>query len=62
MERKSQLTPEEKLSAAYHVIIMGLQVQQVASILCVNTGRVSEACTLIKDVIGMSPSSKVIEQ
>jgi hypothetical protein len=49
---KTQLSPEEKIIAAYHVLVVGIETQHVASMMGVNLGRVSEACTAVKKAVG----------
>lgn len=56
--KNTSLTPEQALIAAYSVLILGVPVQDVAVILNVNMGRVSEACSLVKTLFGF-PEKKI---
>lgn len=47
MAQKSELTPEERIKAAYMHYVLGVEQQAIAVAFEVNSGRVSEACTAI---------------
>ena len=42
---KSQMSPEDKLTAAYLVLVVGLSTRSVANKYKVNSGRISEITT-----------------
>jgi len=53
---KTKLTPEEMITAAYHVDVLGKRQQDVAVMLGVsNNARVNEACMAIRKAIGTRP-------
>jgi len=55
---KTDLSPEEKLIAAYAVDIVGLTQQQVAIVLNVsNVARVNEACTAVREAVGLAKNN-----
>jgi len=45
---RAALTPEERLTAAYSHIILGIDQQHVAMLMAVNMGRVNEAIQAIR--------------
>ena len=57
MEQKTQLTPDEKLRAAYAHIINGIDQHHISALFGVNSGRVSEACQAVRHACGY-PSTR----
>lgn len=51
------LTPEEKLKAAYFYYVMGLDQHIIAAMFLVNPGRVAEAVKAVKTAIGMKDAA-----
>lgn len=51
MHKRAALTPEERLTAAYTHIILGVEQQHIAMTLAVNMGRVNEAIQAIRVAI-----------
>jgi hypothetical protein len=49
---KTTLTPAEKVTAAYLHLVRGVEVQDIGIAFGVNFGRVSEAISTIKLVVG----------
>jgi hypothetical protein len=59
---KTDLSPAEKLIAAYAVDIMGLTQQQVAVVLNVsNVARVNEACMEVREAVGLALRERKFE-
>ena len=56
---KTELTPEEKLRAAYAHIVGGVDQHVIAALFAVNPGRVNEAIMAVKRAIEMPRSSKM---
>ena len=54
-ERKTALTPEEKITAAFMHYVRQIDVQDIAMMYGVNMGRVSEACRDIGEAAGLRP-------
>ncbi len=52
MPRRKSLTPDEKLTAAYGVLILGLAQHDVAAMMGCNAGRVAEACNACRAAVG----------
>ncbi len=52
MPRRKSLTPDEKLTAAYGVLILGLAQYDVAAMMGCNAGRVAEAVTACRAAVG----------
>ena len=50
---RQELTPQEKLQAAYLHLIEGVEQQLLATIFRVNNGRVNEAVMAVRAAIGM---------
>ena len=53
VERKTSLTPEEKIEVAYWNIVRGFNQHDIAAMKGLNAGRVAEACSLIKTAVGL---------
>ena len=53
MEKKTSLTPIEKLKVAHAVIVNGVHQHQVASLMGVNPGRVAEAVKTARSAYGI---------
>ena len=51
--KKTELTPDEKLRAAYANIINDVEQHHIAALFGVNSGRVSEAVQAVRHAIGM---------
>ena len=51
MPRRKSLNAEEKLTAAYGVLILGLAQHDVAAMMGCNAGRVAEAVTACKAAV-----------
>jgi hypothetical protein len=49
---KTDLTPDEKLSAAYWYLIGGISQHDIAALYHVNPGRINEAVAAIRKAIG----------
>ena len=49
---KTQLTPEEKLKAAYFYLIRGVAQHVLADMFEVNPGRIADAITAVRAAIG----------
>lgn len=49
--RKANLTPEEKVKAAYFYLIRGIAQQVLADIFDVNMGRVNEAVDAVRGAV-----------
>jgi hypothetical protein len=52
-ERKTALTPEEKITAAFMHYVRCLDQQDIAMLYGVNIGRVNEACIAIARTVGI---------
>ena len=59
-EKKSHLTPDEKLRAAYAHLINGVDQHHIAALFGVNAGRVNEAIQDVRKACGY-PAKKVTE-
>jgi len=55
--KKTELTPDEKLRAAYANIINGVEQHHIAALFGVNSGRVNEAVQAVRAAIGMKKES-----
>lgn len=56
MKKKTALTPEEKLRAAYAHLINGVDQHVIASLFAVNSGRVAEAIADVRKAVGLEKS------
>ena len=52
MSRRKSLTPDEKLTAAYGVLCLGLLQHDVAAMMGCNAGRVAEAVVAARNAFG----------
>jgi len=52
------LTPRDKLRVAYFHEIEGLAQETLASLFLVNTGRVAEACSVVRKACGLDSKEK----
>ena len=60
-ERKTALTPEEKITAAFMHFVRHVEVQDIAMMYGINMGRVSEACNHIGLAVGLrQPRDNVV--
>jgi len=50
-EPKTKLEPAEQLTCAYFHLICGMAQQDLASLFRVNSGRVNEAVTAVRDAL-----------
>ena len=55
MALKPNLTPEEKITAAYARFVRQIEQQTIALVLGVNLGRINEACKTIGAAVGLTP-------
>ena len=55
-DRKTSLTPEEKITAAFMHHVRNIDQQDIATIYGLNIGRVSEACRDIAVASGLRPA------
>jgi hypothetical protein len=59
-ERKTALTQEEMITAAYFHYVRKLDQQDIAQLYGVNQGRVNEACKVIAEAVGMRPKVNIV--
>jgi hypothetical protein len=52
-ERKTALTPEEKITAAFMHFVRQVEVQDIAMMYGINMGRVSDACRDVGVAVGL---------
>lgn len=58
---KTNLTPEEKLKAAYLYEVRGVEQHLLADIFGVNAGRIADAVKSVRKAVGMEPGSDLSE-
>jgi len=52
-DRKTHLTPDEKLRAAYAYLINDIEQHHIASLFGVNSGRIAETVMAVRAAVGM---------
>jgi hypothetical protein len=60
-ERKTALSHEEKITAAFMYFVRKVDQQDIAMMFGVNIGRVSEACREIAEAVGMRPRVNIVQ-
>jgi hypothetical protein len=61
-ERKTSLTPEEKLKVAYFYLIRGVALQVLADMFDVNSARVAEAVGAVRTALKFPGKDEDVEQ
>jgi hypothetical protein len=59
-DRKTALTPEEKITAAFMHYVRQIDQQDIAMMYGVNMGRVNEACRAISVAAGREPGVNLV--
>lgn len=62
MPNKTQLTPDERIRAAYANLCCGVNQHTVAAMYGVNGGRVAEAITEVKKAVGWEDGAATREE